>query len=147
MAIRNAFSAFGFEPDAATIDTLRTDLAYALRQFIKSSGMGQAKIGEVLGLKQSVVSQIKNGSIDHLSVERLIRAMVKAKIAGFAEWGADAESACAGAGVRVTPSLATTVYFAPTIGDVYKKNWSESARAANVAATRQSRRSKLRTPN
>jgi predicted XRE-type DNA-binding protein len=126
MALRNAFSAFGFDPEIATIDTLRTDLAYALRGFIdncQQSGMGQKKIGEILGLKQSVVSQIKRGNIAHLSVERLVKAMVRAKIPGFAEWGASAEDARAAVGVRAFDATSTTVSIAPTIGSVYKENW------------------------
>jgi predicted XRE-type DNA-binding protein len=122
MAVRNAFTAFGYAPEDATIDTLRTDLAFALRKFIESSGMGQAKIGEVLGLKQSVVSQIKRGNIEHLSVERLIRAMVKAKIPGHAEWGTSAEDARAGVGMLVSQHSSTLVEFAPTIGTYYA-NW------------------------
>lgn len=124
MAIRNAFSAFGFEPEAATIDALRTDLALALRRFIESSGLGQAKIGAVLGLKQSVVSQIVSGNIAHLSVERLIRAMVKARIPGFAEWDGNPENAHAGVGVRLASSMSTSVSIAPTIGTVYQESWS-----------------------
>jgi predicted XRE-type DNA-binding protein len=122
-ALRNAFSAFGEPADEATIDTLRTDLALALRKFIENSRMGQAKIGEVLGLKQSVISQIVRGNIEHLSVERLIKAMVKAKIPGFAEWGASAEDARARVGVRVTPVSSTTIEFGEPIGTIYPERW------------------------
>jgi len=125
MVMRNAFSAFRIDPDAGTIDTLRTDLAFALRQFIencRASGIGQAKIGEVLGLKQSVVSQIKSGNIEHLSVERLIRAMVKAKMPGYAEWGATVEEARAGVGAHVAPFLSTSTVVVPEFGTPYVKN-------------------------
>ena len=128
MAIRNAFSAFGIPAEDATIDTLRTDLALALRGFIENSGMGQAKIGEVLGLKQSVVSQIKRGNIEHLSVERLVRAMVKARIVGFAEWGASPEDARAGVGVRTTSAAVTSIEITPPIGTYYQENWLEGDR-------------------
>lgn len=117
MSIKNAFSAFGFNADDATIDTLRTDLAFALRQFIKRSQMGQARAGHLLGLKQSVVSKIVRGDIEHLSVERLIRAMVRAKISGFAEWGESPELARAGAGFRAIGS--SFVVFTKPIGDAY----------------------------
>lgn len=123
MALRNAFTAFGFDPDAATIDTLRADLAFALREFIRNSGLGQAKVGEILGLKQSVVSQIKRGNVEHLSVERLIRAMVKAKMPGFAEWGATAENARAGVGLRSPSSITSSLAIAPTMGSHYGQNW------------------------
>ncbi|HZF31785.1 MAG TPA: XRE family transcriptional regulator [Gammaproteobacteria bacterium] len=110
--MKNAFSAFGFEADDATIDTLRTDLAFALRQFIERSQLGQVRVGKVLGLKQSVVSKIVRGDIKNLSVERLIRAMVNAKITGFAEWGESPELARAGAGFRIA-STATIVFTVP----------------------------------
>jgi predicted XRE-type DNA-binding protein len=123
MTTRNAFAAFDLEADAATIDTLRTDLAFALRKFIEASGMGQAKIGEILGLRQNVVSQICRGRVQHLSVERLIRAMVRAKIPGFVEWGASAEDARARVSVRVSPEVHTTISVADTVGTVYQQNW------------------------
>lgn len=126
MTTKNAFSAFGFDPDIATVQTLRTDLAFALRLFIENSqnsGTGQAKIGEILGFKQSVVSQIKRGNIEHLSVERLIRAMVKAKIPGFAEWGATAEAARAGVGLHAPLLTGTSISVAPTVGNVYSRDW------------------------
>jgi predicted XRE-type DNA-binding protein len=112
MSKRNAFSAFGFEADHATIDTLRTDLAFALRQFIERGRMSQTRAAHLLGLKQSVVSQIVRGDIEHLSVERLIRAMVRARITGFAEWGESPELARAGAGFR-TSTVASVVVNVP----------------------------------
>jgi predicted XRE-type DNA-binding protein len=121
--LRNAFSAFGGPPEEATIDTLRTDLALALRKFIENSRMGQAKVGEILGLKQNVVSQIVRGKIEHLSVERLVKAMVRAKIPGFAEWGPSAEDAVARVGVRVGPALSTSLAITPPIGTFYQGNW------------------------
>lgn len=128
MIVRNAFSAFRIEPDVGTIDTLRTDLAFALRQFIvncQNSGIAQATIGNMLGLKQSVVSEIKRGNIEHLSVERLIRAMVKAKIPGYAEWGATAEQARAGVGVHAG-SVCTSTAVMLEIGSPYAGNWISS---------------------
>jgi predicted XRE-type DNA-binding protein len=121
--VRNAFTAFGAPAEAATIDTLRTDLALALRKFIERSQMGQAKVGEILGLKQNVVSQIVRGKIEHLSVERLIKAMVRAKIPGYAEWGASAEDACARVAMRASPADLVSVAQTPTIGSFYEENW------------------------
>lgn len=120
--VRNAFSAFGGAPEDATIDTLRADLALALRKYIENSQMGQAKVGEILGLKQNVVSQIVRGKIEHLSVERLIKAMVRAKIPGLAEWGASSEDASARVAVRASTQLAS-IAISPTIGSLYDRNW------------------------
>ena len=72
MAIKNAFSAFGLDASDATIDTLRTDLAYALKGYIERSGKGKTKVGEALGLKQSVVSHIVRGDIDHRVIVELL---------------------------------------------------------------------------
>jgi predicted XRE-type DNA-binding protein len=121
--VRNAFSAFGRAPEEATIDTLRTDLALALRSFIEKSQMGQVKAGAILGLKQNVVSQIVRGKIEHLSVERLIKAMVRAGIPGFAEWGASAEDALAKVAVRVPETSFASLAMAPTTGSYYQKGW------------------------
>jgi predicted XRE-type DNA-binding protein len=126
MAIKNALAAFGLDADEATIDTLRTDIAFALRGFIQRSGLGQVKIGELLGLKQSVVSHIVRGEIEHLSVERLIRAMVKAEIPGFAEWGGSPEEARAGSGYR----MPTPVIYTPSI-EIRGIEWGD-ARPANT---------------
>lgn len=131
--LRNAFSAFGGAADEATINTLRTDLALALRKFIENSQMGQAKVGEILGLKQNVVSQIVRGKTEHLSVERLIRAMVNAKIAGYAEWGASAEDARAGVGGRTSPLRNMSVSFADSIGNPYPDDWTGGDQAARFA--------------
>jgi predicted XRE-type DNA-binding protein len=117
MKYKNAFTALGLDADTATIDTLRTDIALALREFIERSGLGQVKVGQLLNLKQSVVSHIVRGEIEHLSVERLIRAMVKAKLPGFAEWGESAEEARAGSGYRPavaqTPVISTPAFVVP----------------------------------
>lgn len=121
--LKNAFTAFGGTAEDATIDTLRADLALALRKFIENSQLGQAKAGEILGLKQNVVSQIVRGRIGHLSVERLIKAMVRAKIAGYAEWGASPENASAGAGVRSHVATQTSLAIAPPVGTIYPEKW------------------------
>jgi predicted XRE-type DNA-binding protein len=132
MSVKNAFTAFGLDADEATIDTLRTDIAFALREFIERSGKGQAKVGELLGLKQSVVSHIVRGDIGHLSVERLIRAMVKAGIPGFAEWGGSPEEARAGSGYR--PSAVPAAVIVTRNLDVPGIAWSD-AKAANAGRT------------
>ena len=132
MSVKNAFTAFGLDADEATIDTLRTDIAFALREFIERSGKGQTKIGERLGLKQSVVSHIVRGDIGHLSVERLIRAMVKAGIPGFAEWGGSPEEARAGTGYRPSVSPFTVIYTKNF--DVPGITWSDTS-PANAGRT------------
>jgi predicted XRE-type DNA-binding protein len=134
MSTKNIFSAFSFTPDEATIDTLRADLAFALRQFIERSNMNQTRAAQVLKLKQSVVSQIVRGDIEHLSVERLIKAMVRARITGFAEWGESAELARAGAGFRAS-STASVVIEVP-LDPTYIRGVSAADNVGQVPATR-----------
>jgi len=76
----------GFEPEDAMIFALRSDLADAIAKHLKARFKRQTPAADLLGLSQAAVSNIMRGKIDHLSVERLIRAMVRAKIPGFAEW-------------------------------------------------------------
>jgi len=130
MTVKNAFSAFGFEADEATIDTLRTDLAFALRNYIEKSGKNQARVGQELGLKQSVVSHIVRGDIAHLSVERLIKAMVRAGIPGFAEWAASPERARACAGLRAQLGFSTAVQYVSGAGLMAGTKW-EGAKPKN----------------
>lgn len=93
MAKRNIFLAMGFDPEDAMIYAVRADLADAIAKAL--AGKTQGEIVEALGLRQSVVSQILNGKIENVSVERLMRAMVRAGIPGYAEWRT-ADSAHAG---------------------------------------------------
>ncbi len=95
---RNPYSAFGFAPDEATVSALRSDLAYALRQFIEQGQMSQKKAAHSLGLSQNIISHIVRGQTEHLSVERLIKAMVRAQIPGYAEWSGSPDDAKAGRG-------------------------------------------------
>jgi len=133
MRYKNAFSALGLDPDVATIDTLRTDIALALARYIETTGISQEKAGELFGVKQSVVSQIVRGDVAHLSVERLIRAMVRAKIQGFAEWGESSEDARAGTGYRPA-ALSTPVFIVavPELGySTAEGSWAGGASNAS----------------
>ena len=132
MKYKNAFSALGLDPDVATIDTLRTDIALALARYIELTGISQEKAGELFGVKQSVVSQIARGDVAHLSVERLIRAMVRAKIQGFAEWGESSEDARAGTGYRPAATSVTVIHTRNF--DVPGITWSD-AKPANAGRT------------
>lgn len=93
MSKRNIFLAMGLDPEEAMILAVRADLADAIAAHFKN--VERSEIQKKLGLSQSVVSQLVNGKIDHLSVERLMKAMVRADIPGFAQW-ATADAACGG---------------------------------------------------
>jgi predicted XRE-type DNA-binding protein len=95
MAKKNIFLAMGFEPEDAMIQALRVDLAEAISAALDMRRVTPKEAARLLGLSQGVVSNIRNGKVDHLSLERLMRAMVRAKIPGFACWPS-AEGARAG---------------------------------------------------
>ena len=83
---KNIFAAMGFEPEDAMVYAIRSDLADAIARFLDEKGIRGADAVELLGLPQGTVSNLKNGKIEHLSVERLMRAMVRAGIPGYAKW-------------------------------------------------------------
>jgi predicted XRE-type DNA-binding protein len=95
MSSRNIFLAMGFEPEDAMVQALRVDLAEAITAALDARKVKAKEAARLLGLSQGAVSNIRNGKIEHLSLERLMRAMVRAKIPGFAFWPT-ADSARAG---------------------------------------------------
>jgi len=75
------------------VQAIRADLADAIAAYFADKPRIEAQAK--LGLSQAIVSQIMNGRVDHLSVERLMRAMVRAGIPGYAQWP-NADLACGG---------------------------------------------------
>lgn len=106
MARKNAYLMFGLPPEDAAINVLRGDLAAAIARFISDGQLTQKRAQSLLGLPQGTVSNIINGNVEHLSIERLIRAMIRAQIPGWAEWR-DAENARAGRGLYPVHRLDT----------------------------------------
>ena len=94
----NSFIAMGFDPDDAVVYAIRTDLADAIASYLRDSTQQQA--ADMLGVSQGLVSRIFSGQIQGLSIERLMRSMVRAGIPGFARWPS-ADTACAGAIAQV----------------------------------------------
>lgn len=95
MSRNNIFSAMGFEPEDAMVYAIRSDLADAIARFLNERSIRGTDAVELLGLPQGTVSNLKNGRVEHLSIERLMRAMVRAGIPGYAKWPT-AESAKGG---------------------------------------------------
>lgn len=95
MSKRNIFLAMGFEPDEAMVHAVRTDLADAIAKELANRKLKQADASALLDLPQAVISNIVRGRIEHLSIERLMKAMVRAGIPGYAKWPT-ADSASAG---------------------------------------------------
>lgn len=95
MSKRNIFLAMGFEPEEAMVQAVRADLADAIANELAKRNLKQADASSLLGLPQAVISNIVRGRIDHLSIERLMKAMVRAGLPGYAKWPT-ADTASAG---------------------------------------------------
>ena len=108
MAWKNQFFDAGFAPDEATIWALRSDLSRILRQFMERQS-SQAVAAKKLGISQGMVSNIKGGRIDKISIERLIKLMVLAEISGTAQWSGNPDSARAVPGNWIDADTGSTI--------------------------------------
>jgi predicted XRE-type DNA-binding protein len=120
MSKRNIFAAMGFEPEDAMIYAIRTDLADAIAAYLRDEQIRQVDAAEQLGLSQAAVSNINRGHIDHLSIERLMKAMVRAGLPGYAKWPS-AENARAG--LLPMASAASTVSADVKFEEPYEQQW------------------------
>lgn len=93
MALHNIFADHGYDADEATVLALRSDIARIIRT--ATDGLRQGDAARRLRIAQSDLSKIRNGHIDALSVERLIRLSVRLGISCAAQWGATPHRAAA----------------------------------------------------
>ena len=63
----------GVAPERVGISKMKTKLKKKLMQEAEAKGLSAAEIAEVSGLSRTVVSGILNGSLQSVSLERLIR--------------------------------------------------------------------------
>ena len=75
---RNPFLDLGFPPEEATAMHIRSQLAAQLEQHIEHKGWSQTAAARALKVPQPTISKIVNGNIDKLSIEFLIKLMVRA---------------------------------------------------------------------
>ena len=75
---RNPFLDLGFPPEEAMAMHIRSQLAVLLEQHIERKGWTQAAAARALKVPQPTISKIVNGNIDKLSIEYLIKLMVRA---------------------------------------------------------------------
>ena len=75
---RNPFLDLGFSREEATALHIRSQLAASLEQHIERHGWNQAEAARALKVPQPTVSKIVNGNIDKLSIEFLVKLMVRA---------------------------------------------------------------------
>jgi predicted XRE-type DNA-binding protein len=75
---RNPFLDLGFSREEATALHIRSQLAATLEQYIDQKGWTQAEAARAFKVPQPTVSKIVNGSIEKLSIEFLVKLMVRA---------------------------------------------------------------------
>ncbi|MGH8291236.1 MAG: helix-turn-helix domain-containing protein [Steroidobacteraceae bacterium] len=75
---RNPFLDLGFPREEATALHIRSQLAALLEQHIERKGWSQTAAARALKIPQPTVSKIINGKIEKLSIEFLIKLMIRA---------------------------------------------------------------------
>jgi len=75
---RNPFLDLGFSKEEATALHIRSQLAATLEQHIDRHAWSQAEAARVLKVPQPTISKIMNGNIEKLSIEFLVKLMVRA---------------------------------------------------------------------
>jgi predicted XRE-type DNA-binding protein len=75
---RNPFLDLGFPPEEAVALHIRSQLAAALEHHIERKGWGQMEAARALKVPQPTVSKIVNGKIEKLSIDFLVKLMVRA---------------------------------------------------------------------
>jgi predicted XRE-type DNA-binding protein len=107
----NVFVDAGYPPDVATIKALRSDLAREIASYVRRRGFTQVNAARALGVPQPTVSKILNGRVSELSMEFLLRVLIRAGIPMVLQTGTSANHALAeisvGKDLAETESLVT----------------------------------------
>lgn len=120
MALHNIYADHGYPADEATVLALRSDIARIIRK--ATDGLRQKDAARRLRIAQGDLSKIRNGCIDALSVERLVRLCVRLGIDCAAQWGSSPHRAVAVSGdSRALAQIAsdTVVAEVPVTGETY----------------------------
>jgi predicted XRE-type DNA-binding protein len=75
---RNPFLDLGFPREEAIALHIRAQLAAALEHHIERKGWSQTEAARTLKVPQPTISKVVNGNIEKLSIEFLIKLMVRA---------------------------------------------------------------------
>jgi predicted XRE-type DNA-binding protein len=81
------------QPDSATIQALRGDLALQIARHVERQGDSQLAAAKRLGVPQPTLSKIVNGRVTDLSLELLIRIAVRAGLPVVLQTGSEPEEA------------------------------------------------------
>lgn len=77
---RNPFLDLGFPPEEAIALHIRAQLAATLEHHIERKGWSQTAAARALKVPQPTISKIVNGNTEKLSIEFLIKLMVRAGV-------------------------------------------------------------------
>src|SRR5882672_351293 len=75
---RNPFLDLGFPREEAIALHIRSQLAAALEHYIERKGWSQTEAARALKVPQPTISKVVNGNVEKLSIEFLIKLMVRA---------------------------------------------------------------------
>jgi predicted XRE-type DNA-binding protein len=75
---RNPFLDLGFPPEEAAALHIRSQLAAALEHHIERKGWSQTEAANALKVPQPTISKVVNGKMDKLSIDFLVKLMVRA---------------------------------------------------------------------
>lgn len=89
----NIFADAGYAPEDATVMAIRSDLAVRIAEFLERSQLNQVAAAHRLGVPQPTISKIVNGRINNLSVELLLRMLVRANVPVVIQTGSTVEDA------------------------------------------------------
>jgi predicted XRE-type DNA-binding protein len=100
----NIFLDAGYRPDDATVMAVRSDLATQIAEFLKRGQLNQVAAARLLNVPQPTISKIVNGRVQSLSIELLLRMLVRANVPVVIQTGSNVQDA--GAYVAVGRPLA-----------------------------------------
>jgi predicted XRE-type DNA-binding protein len=77
-ANQNLFAAFGVPEDAAKNLQIRSTLMIELAKYIKRHELTQSQAAEYFGVSQPYISDLMNGRIDRVSIDKLVTLLDRA---------------------------------------------------------------------
>jgi len=77
-ATENLFESFGVSPESARNLQIRSSLMIELARFIQSRNLTQVAAAKYFGVSQPYISDLMNGRIDRVSIDKLITLLDRA---------------------------------------------------------------------
>ena len=76
----NLFEDLGFDKEEAANLLVRTDLMLDLSRLIKDKGLKQKEAAELMGVQQSLISDLVRGKIGRFTIDKLVNMAARAGI-------------------------------------------------------------------